>query len=1567
MVLKKRRGASNVTFSTNGRAGNDGILTGVFIALTFLFVFYGSTGGFFDTGSSSFSSITGMAAGGSSNYVDSYSVDMQLRREIRNDVRVLTSNELAGLNSGSISTVLGSTSYTQEIVLGNLMDDETIGNQIIIDYGLSEGLSSDYVGSFLFLESETNPDYNDAFFEYNLEFSSGLKSNYDSGVLENLIGEVIEFVAEEYEIFNVAFDPMANSITLGLIDFIIEDSLGVGEEEFYLLDSKDYVVEVLDIGTSAPKTTTLNISGGNIVDEIVTLKEGETHFLSDGVPIVVKEIEVNETPTSGYVDGNSSVALMGKSYAVAWLDLGYAGFVDTENNAVRVRMLGGEEIVTVAGAADGSAGDVDGVGSDVRFDSPMGIAASKDPNNLETFYVADTGNHKIKKVELIFNSTLGKYDSAEVTTIAGTGQSGGLGPGLYGNDTWFTSPEGIHAVGGGNVYVADTGNNVIRKLEHNGGTSSNEADNWDVDLWAGTTLAGCENGLGSNAKFNSPTDLNYDFTQGFHEAMFVVDSGNHMVRRISNNGSKDVSSFGGECINNSGVAGYVDGVGSNARFDSPHGIVINSITNDIFITDVNNNVIRKIDNDTAEVSTYVGSGVQGYLDGDPEFARFNNPRGIGTVNGNDLLIMDTNNFMFRMLTNGEVVTQFGNLTSGHRINFYIGGEFVEFTDNDYSDDEFNDGGLTLGSVALPETFVMFDVNDTNLSSVVIESMSYRLVPVSESGFDVWLNETFSLSELLDNPSAMIGSFDIVYDGLSNPVIEDVNVVSGSGKDAYNFSFGNNAGQFYNIPLVSNKGSIFKYGTEDKMLVFTEGIINTSVGSTAFDQRFEVGIDDYFILSSLKRDEINSNEVVTHVLRYESIDFVNSVLSFVDMYDGTTVDVSYTATNGGGIAGKGVLSFDNVDYDVYVGNLTNNSLGTNPLAIDQNADGLIMFDETYIVAKGGAIFDLGDHSYSDGGDWDAIYDNSGEWFVYDPALVIFGDNFYLELISSYEEFGYNSTFQKQMARCSISPEISCNGTLPIITETKANITITNDLDYLALVRVEVESCDPLVSMIPNMPKGTTRMFEFENCDSQQLVGRNIEKDVSITYQIGNTGNETNVTHAGNFVSRITGDEEICLAERSSVKVRQISGMKVGISASDSFGSCGFKLHEVPGTEQNYGMTVYGAFFNLTGGGSGSELTISYPLEQVKGSLAFVSGSSESGCTPLTTAEACVNVGLNCGSVSDNCGGTIDCGTCSGNETCGGGGTANVCGSGGCTPLTQAEACDNPGFNCGSVSDGCASTYDCGTCSGNETCSANICETVSCSSDSDCDSGYICVSGSCVQDGGSSSTSFDFDLGNDDYDEFDLTEGDLVIVAGLADDYTFEMTNVYSDGKLKFKIEDSLVDKFYIDNPGDTINIDLDGNDVIDLHVKSVAVDIDDDEATVMFKVGEYTPLTSGPTPAGYCGDGSCNNGETTFTCPSDCSTITRTPTAGSSTGGSSSSTGTSGGYGGAVVIQQENGSSLIWVIIGILAVLVLIVIVITFMKNGSGKKFVKVKSRKPVNPRVNNEAFRRDIGNGNLGW
>lgn len=97
-----------------------------------------------------------------------------------------------------------------------------------------------------------------------------------------------------------------------------------------------------------------------------------------------------------------------------------------------------------------------------------------------------------------------------------------------------------------------------------------------------------------------------------------------------------------------------------------------------------------------------------------------------------------------------------------------------------------------------------------------------------------------------------------------------------------------------------------------------------------------------------------------------------------------------------------------------------------------------------------------------------------------------------------------------------------------------------------------------------------------------------------------------------------------------------------------------------------------------------------------------------CKPIS----CVSAAKNCGTLSDACGGTLDCGTCAAPETCGGEGVPNECGTGTCTPTT----CAAEGASCGSISDGCSESLDCGTCTEPETCGgagvAHVCGKSTC---------------------------------------------------------------------------------------------------------------------------------------------------------------------------------------------------------------------------------------------------------------
>jgi hypothetical protein len=114
----------------------------------------------------------------------------------------------------------------------------------------------------------------------------------------------------------------------------------------------------------------------------------------------------------------------------------------------------------------------------------------------------------------------------------------------------------------------------------------------------------------------------------------------------------------------------------------------------------------------------------------------------------------------------------------------------------------------------------------------------------------------------------------------------------------------------------------------------------------------------------------------------------------------------------------------------------------------------------------------------------------------------------------------------------------------------------------------------------------------------------------------------------------------------------------------------------------------------------------------------------GCTPTT----CAAENKNCGTISDGCGKTLDCGDCQGQQTCGGGGKANVCG--GCTPLTDCPA----GYDCGTIPDGCGGNVVCGGCNDNVACTDDSCngshKCVHDPNDAKCDDNDTCTVDMCT---------------------------------------------------------------------------------------------------------------------------------------------------------------------------------------------------------------------------------------------
>jgi len=280
----------------------------------------------------------------------------------------------------------------------------------------------------------------------------------------------------------------------------------------------------------------------------------------------------------------------------------------------------------------GTTGSVDGAGTAARFNAPLGVAADSAGN----IYVADTNNHTIRKID----STGG------VVTLAGdsvTQTSGNVN--ATGAAARFNLPSGVVTDSAGNVYVADTANHSIRKIDSAGA----------VTTLAGTTAPGNTNGGGSIARFNFPSGIAID-SAGI---LYVADTNNHMIRKIVvTAGVGAVTTLAGTT-----TLGSANGIGAAASFHFPNSITIDSLGN-LYVADTGNHTIRKIVISTtgvATVSTLAGTALStGSLDGTGAAARFDTPLGITTDSAGNVYVADTNNHTIRKITPaGETSTVVG--------------------------------------------------------------------------------------------------------------------------------------------------------------------------------------------------------------------------------------------------------------------------------------------------------------------------------------------------------------------------------------------------------------------------------------------------------------------------------------------------------------------------------------------------------------------------------------------------------------------------------------------------------------------------------------------------------------------------------------------------------------------------------------------------------------------------------------------------------------------------------------------------------------------------------------------
>ena len=321
--------------------------------------------------------------------------------------------------------------------------------------------------------------------------------------------------------------------------------------------------------------------------------------------------------------------------AVAADSAGNLYVADRENNRIRRIDIAGM-IATFAGTGErGYEGD-GGTATEAMLDRPSGVALDSAGN----VYVADTGNHCVRRIDL----------TGTIETLAGTGNRGYGGDGGPAAAAWLDNPMAVAADMAGNVYVADSGNHRIRRIDMAGG----------IETLAGTGERGYggDGGPASEASLDGPSGVAVDRNGN----VYVADYLNRRVRRIDSAGM--VSTFAG-----TGEAGHGGdgGQAAGALLDGPSGVAVDTNGN-VYVADYLNRRVRRIDT-VGVISTFAGTGETGYGGdgGRAAEAALVGPFGVTADAAGNVYVADLLNHRIRRIdTSGEIVTVVGTGDPFHR-------------------------------------------------------------------------------------------------------------------------------------------------------------------------------------------------------------------------------------------------------------------------------------------------------------------------------------------------------------------------------------------------------------------------------------------------------------------------------------------------------------------------------------------------------------------------------------------------------------------------------------------------------------------------------------------------------------------------------------------------------------------------------------------------------------------------------------------------------------------------------------------------------------------------------------
>ncbi len=288
---------------------------------------------------------------------------------------------------------------------------------------------------------------------------------------------------------------------------------------------------------------------------------------------------------------------------------------DTNHHRIVIADLNTYEVLEVIGGIE--AGNVDGNYVEARFRQPQGLALNEDGTIL---YVADTENHTLRAIDL---------QAQAVTTIAGTGEQVYTNqPSGIGTEVPLNSPWDLVVVDG-KIYIAMAGPHQLWRYDIETGA---------VERHSGSGREDITDGPHASAALAQPSGLTTD-----GQILYFADSESSGIRESDIDPDGEVRTLVGTGLFNFGDK---DGVGDEALLQHPLGVVY--VDGLLYVADTYNSKIKVVNPETREATGLIGDSAGGYVDGDFDAARFDEPGGISYANGK-LYVADTNNHAIRVI------------------------------------------------------------------------------------------------------------------------------------------------------------------------------------------------------------------------------------------------------------------------------------------------------------------------------------------------------------------------------------------------------------------------------------------------------------------------------------------------------------------------------------------------------------------------------------------------------------------------------------------------------------------------------------------------------------------------------------------------------------------------------------------------------------------------------------------------------------------------------------------------------------------------------------------------------